>query len=338
MRLALIANDHIQQFPLLNYGGIESCVENLANGLFANKRDFFVICPKRDFKKEYPFEIYETEELPTIKTKKNSFSFAYSAAKILKNLNFDIIWSQSHWGIEPFLSFKKPIISTFHDSCEKQYGWIKKYKNVKYRFISKFQYDLWVKEEWEKECCFWAYTGLTNDNFVLDKNKENYFLWCAGLNWGLEAKGLDYFINIAKENKNFEFIAYGSGNKSVENYLYSLNKDIKNFNFYGSLKRGEQHTNVFKKAKGFFMPTRLPEAFGRTVIESLSKGTPVYGSNNGAINELIQNKINGFKFNLDDLNIDLNYNFDYNSIYENSKKYLIDNEIEFLEKESLNIL
>ena len=57
MKIALIANDYVQQFPLENYGGIETCVENLAQGLFDNKIDFFVVCPKRKNKKEYPFEV-----------------------------------------------------------------------------------------------------------------------------------------------------------------------------------------------------------------------------------------------------------------------------------------
>ena len=64
MRIALIGNDYIQQFPLIDYGGIETCVENLAEGLHDNNMDFFVVCPKRAVIKDYPFEVYETEEEP----------------------------------------------------------------------------------------------------------------------------------------------------------------------------------------------------------------------------------------------------------------------------------
>ena len=338
MRIALVGNDSLQQFPLESYGGIETCVENLAIGLNDLGRDFFVVAPKRSTKLDYQFNIYETEGYPTTISNKNSHSYAYDVGKVLDNLKFDIIWSQSNWSIEPLLRFNKPIICSFHDSCEKVYGWMKKYKNVKYRFISKFQYDLWVKEDWEKQDSFWCYTGLTKDNFICETRKDNYFLWCAGLNWGIEAKGLDYFINVAKNNKDYEFISYGSANTDLEKYLYTLDKQIKNFHFKGALKKGDEHSNVFRKAKGFFMPTRLPEAFGRTIIESFSKGTPVFGSKNGALQELIEDGVNGFKLDLNDTNINLNHNFDYNLIYDKSKRFSIENEIKILEEESFKLV
>jgi glycosyltransferase involved in cell wall biosynthesis len=333
MRIALIGNDYVQQFPLENYGGIETCVENLANGLFNENKDFFVVCPKRNFQKKYPFEIYETGETPTSISKKDSSYYAYSVAKVLENLEFDIIWSQSHWSIEPLLKFNKPIICTFHDSCEKQYGWIKKYDKVKYRFISQFQYKNWIIEDWEKTISFYCYTGLDNLEFELETNKDKYFLWCAGLQWGLEAKGLNIFLNLAKINKDKHFIAYGTGNQELENYLYNLN--LQNFEFKGPLKKGGEHTEIFKKASALIMPTQIPEALGRTVIESFSKGTPVIGSNYGALNELIENGINGKKcLSLNDYSEGLSLTFNYERIFTDSYKFSVKHEINKLLKES----
>lgn len=338
MKIALIGNDYVQQFPLENYGGIETSVENLAQGLFDNKIDFFVVCPKRKNKKEYPFEIYETEEEPTSITNKNSSYYAYSVAKVLKNLKFDIIWSQSNWSIDPLLFLKKPIICTFQDSCEKQHGWMKNLDKVKYRFISNFQYNNWVKEDWEKEKSFMCYTGLTNSEFKFNESKKDYFLWCAGLNWGLSAKGLDIFIKLSEIYKDKNFIAYGIGNKELEQYLLNKTKSNSNFMYKGKLNRGQEHNEAFSNAKAFFMPTRLPEALGRTIIESFSKGTPVYGSSNGSLNELIENKINGFKFSLETLDLDLNFQFNYKNVFEYSKKFNILEEINKLSKESSELL
>ena len=338
MKIALIANDYIQQFPLENYGGIESRVEDVAQGIFDNKIDFFVVCPKRKNKKEYPFEIYETEEEPTSLSNKNSSYYAYSVAKVLKNLKFDIIWSQSNWSIDPLLFLKKPIVCTFHDSCEKQYGWMKDLDKVKYRFISNFQYNNWVKEEWEKAKSFMCYTGLADSEFKLNESKKDYFLWCAGLNWGLNAKGLDIFIKLSETFKDKNFIAYGTGNKQLEEYLLSKNKTNSNFLYKGKLNRGENHELVFSNARAFFIPTRLPEAFGRTVIESFSKGTPVYGSNHGALNELIKDNINGFKFCLENLTLNLDYNFDYKKVFESSHIFNIFEEIKVLLKESVKLI
>ena len=38
------------------------------------------------------------------------------------------------------------------------------------------------------------------------------------------------------------------------------------------------------------MPTRNGEAFGRTIVESLARGTPVLGSDNGAVPELLRRR------------------------------------------------
>jgi glycosyltransferase involved in cell wall biosynthesis len=331
MKIALIGNDYVQQFPLENYGGIETCVENLANGLFNENKDFFVVCPKRNLQKKYPFEIYETEQDPTSISKKDSSYYAYSVAKVLENLEFDAIWSQSHWSIEPLLKFNKPIICTFQDSCEKQSSWIKKYPNVKYRFVSKYQYKNWVTESWEEKISFQCYTGLEKEEF-LQQQKENYFLWCAGLQWGLEAKGLDIFIDLAKANKNHKFIAYGSGNPELEKYLYNLN--MPNFSFMGDLKRGDFHKKVFAQARALIMPTRIMDTFPRTCLEAISKGTPIIGSSNGSIPEIIN--LCGGKIceSIDDYSEALNINFDYNEIFNKSKQFQIKNEVETLIKES----
>jgi glycosyltransferase involved in cell wall biosynthesis len=339
MTIALIGNDYTQQFPLEGYGGIESSVENLAEGLYNEKINFFVICPKRQIKQDYPFDIYETEERPTKISNKNSSYFAYSAAKVLKNLKFDVIWSQSYWSVEPFLQFKKPIICTFQDSCEKEHSWMKNFEKVKYRFISKFHFSNWVKEPWERDKSFFCYTGLSEKEFLLNEQKKDYYLWCAGLNWGLNGKGLDIFIRLSEIFKDKNFLAYGSGNKDLEKYLIEKNKKNSNFLYKGNLARGESHLKTFAEAKAFIMPTRLPEALGRTIIESFSKGTPVFGSKNGSLEELIIDGVNGFKFSFDKLsNLDLNYSFDYKKIFEESKNFHIKNEIKILLEETNSIL
>lgn len=334
MRIALIGNDYVQQFPVIGYGGIEICVENIATELYNQNINFFAVCPKRSVTKEYPFEIYETEEEPTSITNKNSFYYSYSVAKTLENLQFDVIWSQSHWSIEPLLKFKKPIICTFHDSCEKQNGWIRKFDNVKYRFLSKFQYNNWITEEWEKEISFLCYLGLKNEDFI-QLEKENYFLWCAGLRWGLQAKGLDIFIKLAEINSNHNFIAYGEGNKDLEKYLHNIN--LPNFYFKGKLSHGVEHQKVFGHAKAFIMPTQIMDTFPRTCLEASSKGTPVIGSNNGSIPEIINICGGQVCESLEDYSKALNINFDYNKIFNNSKIFSIENEIKTLISKSKKI-
>jgi len=66
------------------------------------------------------------------------------------------------------------------------------------------------------------------------------------------------------------------------------------------------------------MFTKTSEAFGRTNIESLSKGTPVIGSLNGAVPELVNYTNIGFcSYNIEELASAItNYNFDNQACFD----------------------
>lgn len=335
MKIALIGNDYCQQFPLLDYGGIESCVENTANGMHQNKLDFFVIVPKRESVTiNYDFAIFETNERPTSITKNKPYNFCQQARDIIIREKPDVIWSQSHWSAELLHDLGIPIICTFHDSCQKEEKWLKQYKNVYYRFISKFQYNNWIKTESEKNMSFQCYTGIDNNeySYYSKDNTDNYFLWCAGLQWGFKEKGLDIFIEISRNNPDELFLAYGSGDIALMSSLMKQ-KEIKNFRFLGKLSRGPMHRTVFGKAKAFIIPTQIPDTFPRTCLESISKGTPIIGSRMGSIPEIVESNNCGVlcqnikEYNLSIKNID---SFDRKNIFDESKKYNTNQEIKTL--------
>jgi glycosyltransferase involved in cell wall biosynthesis len=63
---------------------------------------------------------------------------------------------------------------------------------------------------------------------------------------------------------------------------------------------GLQPSNVvyreMAKARFLVFPSELPETFGRTVIEAFSQGTPVLAANIGAVRELVEEGITGYRF------------------------------------------
>jgi len=327
MRIALIGNDYIQQLPLISYGGIESCVENMAWGLYKNNHNFFVVVPKREQKKDYPFQIIETENYAGKVSKKSSFEFANSLIKVLKQQKFDVIWSQSYWSAKVLKELKKPVICTIHDSCYRQRNWMINSDYIRYRFISKFQFDHWIYKDWERFNSRFIYTGLVEDEFDLCCQKENYALWVGSFTWGKRAKGLNVFVKLAKRNKHMDFFVYGAGDQKVEKWILKKSKKIPNLDYKGELKKGEEHKNVFKKASYFIMPTQIHEAFGRVNIEALSKGTPVIASANGCLPELINNEVGVSSNNLRVCSEGLSKQFDYKKIFEYSKKFCVNTEI-----------
>lgn len=359
MKICIIGNDYKQQFPLIDYGGIESCVENLAVGLktYNSEVNFCVFVPKiLTGKKEYGFKIIETNEIETSISGKPASFFIQEVKNIIKNSpnKPDIIWSQSHWSAIELQDLGIPIICTMHDSAINE-GATNKFifaSNVYYRFVSKYllENNFDINDPRQKNIynnSFFIHTGLSEDNFIFYPKKENYVLWVAGLHWGKDhwgkedAKGLSDFIKLSKMNPDINFICYGTGDNNIAQHLQELTKQIKNFHFLGKLNKGKEHNNVFGKAKFFMMLSRIPEAFGRTGLEAISKGTPVIGYNSGSIPEQISNRHAGKVFevgNLAGISEEIHKEYDYQQCYNFSQNYHIKLEIENLLNKTREIL
>jgi glycosyltransferase involved in cell wall biosynthesis len=196
-------------------------------------------------------------------------------------------------------------------------------------------------EAWHQERCTQIYSGLSQDeyDFCDESERGDYYLWVAGLGWGLYAKGLNIFLELATRNHDKQFLAYGTGNPALEEELIRINRNVHNFEYRGMLHRGVEHRNAFKRARAFIMPTQTPEPFARTNLEALSKGTPVIGSMKGSLPELIINDVAGYV--TDDINVmneKLDCTFDNRKVYEYSKYFHVDNEIKELTELSKSIL
>lgn len=341
MKIVLIGNEYYQQFPLLSYGGIEASVENTAWGLYRyGGVDFSCIVPRRILPADtsYPFDIIEADFIPACRSGAKATAFISKAVSIAKGLKPDIIWSQSSWSVRPLIDSGIPFIATFQDSCVKNDGWMVNHPCAHYRFISKFQFRNWVREDWEFERSWQVYTGFMDEEYDFGYQREGYFLWVAGLNWGVRRKGLDVFVNLARRNPDKLFVAYGTGNFLLGTALKVTGKLLRNFEFRGPLMRGASHAEAFKNAAAFIMPTQIPEALGRTVVESLSKGTPVIGSANGALPEIVLPEVGVATNDLRLMNEALAVKFDSARCFEHAKNFHVKHEVARLIEISREIL
>jgi len=353
MKVCIVGNDYKQQFPLLGYGGIESAFENLCIGTdryFKEQVKFCAFVPKilnsGYNSNDYNFNIVQTDFIESSKSGVPAIHFGYEVKSTLLRCNKkpDVIWCYSAWSVQALHDLGLPIICTIMDSG----GWEdNKFifsDNVYYKFCSKFIYDLVFKDADKNEFIrkikshsFWCHTGVADHEYEFEANKDDYILWVAGLNWGLTNKGLDIFIELAKLRSDKTFVAYGEGNDSLEHYLRGISKNLKNFEYLGPLQRGKEHSGVFKKAKIFAFLTQIPEAFGMTGLEAITKGTPVLGSMKGAVPELY---VGGGHCtdSVDEMCSILDTTFNYKEVYEYSQKFHIKHEIEKLIEFSKTII
>ena len=137
-----------------------------------------------------------------------------------------------------------------------------------------------------------------NEYSSSNDNQNNYFLFAGRLNQ-TEHKGIDLLIDgYIQSNVKTPLYLVGSGkldnsllekinNSAVENQI--IIKDFSN-NIY----------QIMHDAKCLVCPSRW-EGFSMVHLEALANGTPVLTSKSGGAEEVIHHKVNGYLFNIDDI-------------------------------------
>jgi len=86
-------------------------------------------------------------------------------------------------------------------------------------------------------CPAFVHSFVSPEEFTFKENKENYFLYLAGFDWGLQ-KGLDVFISLAKKMKKYNFYVAGSGNQSAFiEFIQKVCFSEQNMKFIGEINR-----------------------------------------------------------------------------------------------------
>jgi glycosyltransferase involved in cell wall biosynthesis len=127
------------------------------------------------------------------------------------------------------------------------------------------------------------------DNFIYQEKKDRYFLWIAGTDWG-EGKGIFSLIAAAKRMK-FKLKIAGAG-KSEEMISAIKSHCDSNIEFIGAAN-GIEKAQLIANAKALILLTRLKDACPTTVSEALMSGTPVIGSTNGSMTEIVKHGVTG---------------------------------------------
>lgn len=181
--------------------------------------------------------------------------------------------------------YGKPWVVTLHGGgMETDPKWLKDTANNPHVIcVSKFVSD-------RVKCPAYVWTCAETHEFMFRKEKKDYFLFMAGLDWG-EGKGLFTTIRLAKMLRIKLKIAGAGKNQEVINYIKSLCDD--KIEYIGPVN-GKEKAEVLAGAKALILLTQLPDACPTTVSEAMMSGTPVIGSFNGSMPELIRHGVNGY--------------------------------------------
>jgi glycosyltransferase involved in cell wall biosynthesis len=143
---------------------------------------------------------------------------------------------------------------------------------------------------------------ITNDFVFADtrsaEKEKNTILYYGRLS---SEKGLDLLLSAKKEmDKEFTLKIIGTGPEEKKLKERVDRENINNVKFLG-FKKGKDLVSEIKLSKATIIPSTWHEVFGLTIIESYSVGTPVIGSNLGAIPEIIKDGKTGYIFDHDNI-------------------------------------
>lgn len=139
-------------------------------------------------------------------------------------------------------------------------------------------------------------------NFVFDngeyrQTRENYFLYVGRIS---EEKGIEVLLKAFSPDLIHKLIIVGDG---PIKHLLEKQYASGNIAFIGK-KRRHEVVDLMNRCKALIFPSVCYEGMPFTIIEAFSTGTPVIASRLGAMAELIQDGLNGFHFeanNVEDL-------------------------------------
>ena len=215
-----------------------------------------------------------------------------------------VVWHVRNYQKNIFLSYLINFFSTFNS--------VKKIICVSKSTMSQFKI---------KEKCKVINNGIDTEEFnpttVLRELREKFNISKKKIIIGtagrvVPRKNFEHFVQLGidvckKYKKDCLFVLVGDTPYYFgQNLMTKLKAMVKNENledkfiFTGYTDKVEAYISDFDI---FFIPSMYEDPFPRVVIESMALGKPVLGYNIGGIGEAIDNKVNGYSFNLDDSSV-----------------------------------
>lgn len=143
------------------------------------------------------------------------------------------------------------------------------------------------------------YNGVDTNEFSYSEKFRNVFIWMGRI---IPEKGAKDAIIAANDAKiNLELAGAPKAINEKEYFEKEMKPNFTDFICYkGFMKKNSRRQ--FYRAKALLFPAKWEEAFGLTMIEALSSGTPVIAYDRGAVREVIKNGETGFIVPRDDVN------------------------------------
>ena len=168
--------------------------------------------------------------------------------------------------------------------------------------VSKYEYNTAVKYGINKEKMCVIYSGISANKKPITKkitmpSDRINLLFVGRFD---PQKGIDWLLMVFPKCPRKDIHLYVIGDNVVSNGMGIEKKNTEKVTFLGWVNHDELPA-YYEACDAVIMPSRW-EAFGLVAIEAMKYGKQVIASNRGALPELITNNVNGFVFDLNNVN------------------------------------
>ncbi len=313
----------VQILPELNEGGVERGVVELGRELVTKGIDSAVISNggklvsqlENDGSRHIKYDVCSKNPL-------NTLSRVYGLKKLLTEIKPDIIHVRSR--VPAWLvyfankSLKIPVVSTVHG-----FNSISFYSKIMVKADGIICVSGAIKEYIQKH-----YDAPENKITVIPRgidlekfnpeNLDNNFIQKFKQEYGLkdrfvvttvgritQLKDLETFIRaisvLQKENKNITGLIVGGVREDKKEYFNSLKTLIKSLHAEVLFTKSQSKVaEIYSLSDVVVSSSKKPESFGRSVAEALALNTPVVATNHGGVLDIIEEKTNGYFFEIGD--------------------------------------
>lgn len=179
-------------------------------------------------------------------------------------------------------------VQTIHSPIEDGLkDFLKKFKGNNYISLSLAQRKMMPSLNWVAN----IYHGIDTETFAFNQKPQPYLLYLGRVT---EQKGVHLAIEAAKA-AGMQLIIAGRSYPHEGYWHEQIEKHIdgKTIRYVGQADF-EQKIDYLRNATALLFPTQYDEAFGYSMIEAMSCGTPIIGWKNGSVPEVVADRATGY--------------------------------------------
>ncbi len=307
MKIAVIAPPWIE-VPPAHYGGIETVIYNLVEGLTELGQEviLFALKDSRVSCKLYPylesFSHFGMDSPPDQKAfvRELAIKYAYARAGYEKA---DIIHDHTLFNSPVMIPALYTLYSAATEGSIRQCEELSKDPKNNFVAISNKQKERYLMLKRELHFTDVVHHGIDIKNIEWSGKKDDYFLCVGRASW---EKGLDMVARVAARAKIGLIMAIkmieeeekAFFRKEIEPWIEKHPKDLL-LQIFNEVPR-DTIFDLYKRARCTLFTSQWEQPFGLVMIESMACGTPVISLRRGAASEIIADGKTGFVVNSED--------------------------------------